>query len=139
VVNATAARTYRIGGFQPYVMLVVLAGCVGFAPFLLGHALVSRSPFELAWVAIVVWFSCSTISRAAYRIDLAGETVEFRSILRRRRATLDQIRWIRHGRSGFAVVRLERGVVLLYGRVAGWHDFVRSVKRTNASARIFRT
>jgi hypothetical protein len=139
-VDATAAaRTYRIGGIQPYVMLLVLAGCAAFALYLLGHAFSSGSWIELAWVSIVLWLWCSTIWRTAYRIDVAGETVEFRSILWRRRFSLHEIRWIRYGRSGFAVVRLRGSVVPLYGNVDGWDDFLRRVKRMNGAARIFRT
>jgi hypothetical protein len=139
-VNATAAaRTYRIGGIQPYVMLLVLAGCTAFALYLLGHASSSGSWFELAWAGIVLWLWCSTIWRAAYRIDVRGDVVEFRSILWRRRFSLHEIRWIRYGRSGFAVVRLEGGVIPLYGSVDGWDDFLRRVKRVNATAQVFRT
>jgi hypothetical protein len=138
-VNATAAaRTYRIGGIQPYVMLLVLAACAAFSPFALGHAISSRSWFELVWVAVVLWFWCATIWKAAYRIDVTNDTVEFRSILWRRRALLNQIQWIRHGSSGFAVVRFEGGTVLLYGAVEGWQDFVTRVKAANESAQVFR-
>jgi hypothetical protein len=138
LVNATAAaRTYRIGGIQPYLMLLVLAACAVFAPFVLGHAISSRSWFELLWVGIVLWFWCKTIWKAAYRIDVLNDAVEFRSILWRRRAALSQIRWIRHSAS-FAVVRFEGGSVLLYGAVEGWQDFVRCVRAANGSARVFR-
>jgi hypothetical protein len=139
VVNATAAaRTYRIGGIQPYLMLVVLAACAAFAPFVLGHAISSRSWFELVWVAVVLWFWCTTIWKAAYRIDVTSDSVEFRSILWRRRSSLSQIRWIRHGASGFAVVSFEGGSVVLYGAVRGWQDFLRRVRDANASVRVFR-
>jgi hypothetical protein len=84
-VNApAAARTYRIGGIQPYVMLLVLSGCAAFSPVVLAHAVYSRSWLELTWAVIVVWFFCSTVWRAAYRIDVRHDTVEFRSILWRR-------------------------------------------------------
>ena len=137
--NATAAaRTYRIRGIQPYVMLLVLAACAAFSPFVLGHAISSRSWLELAWVAVVFWFWCATIWKAAYRIDVTNDTVEFRSILWRRRALLHQIRWIRHSASGFAVVRFEGGSVLLYGAVDGWQDFVQRVRDANDSTRVFR-
>lgn len=139
MVNATAAaRTYRIGGIQPYVMVLVLAGCAAFAPLVLGHAISSRSWLELTWVGVVVWFWCSTMWSAAYRIDVANDTVEFRSILWRRRASLSQVRWIRSAGPGFAVVRFDGGTVLLYGAVDGWHDFVSEVRSANPALRVFR-
>jgi hypothetical protein len=138
LVNATAAaRTYRIGGIQPYLMLLVLAACAVFAPFVLGHAISSRSWFELAWVAVVLWFWCKTIWSAAYRIDLTNDSVEFRSILWRRRVAFGQIRWIRHS-AGFALVRFDGGSVALYGAVRGWSDFLSRVRQSNASVRVFR-
>jgi hypothetical protein len=119
-------------------MLLVLAACAAFSPFVLGHAISSRSWFELLWVGVVFWFWCATIWKAAYRIDVTNDTVEFRSILWRRRALLNQIRWIRHGASGFAVVRFEGGSISLYGAVEGWQDFVKRVKDANGSVRVFR-
>jgi hypothetical protein len=137
-VNATAAaRTYRTGGIQPYVMLLVLAACAAFSPFVLAHAISAQSWIELVWVGVVLWFWCNTIWRAVYRIDVTNDTVEFRSILWRRRALLSQIRWIRSGGSGFAVVRFEGGTVQLYGPVDGWQDFVTRVRRANPAFRFF--
>jgi hypothetical protein len=119
-------------------MLAVLAGCAGFAPFVLAHALAARSGLELVWAAIVVWIAVRVLLRAAYRIDVRGETVEFRMLLWRRTAPLRHVRWIRAGR-GFAVVRLRRGTVHVYGAVDGWDAFVTSVRRANRRARVFRT
>ncbi len=138
-VNATAAaRTYRIGGLQPYVMALVLAACAAFSPFVLGHAISSRSWLELGWVGVVVWFWCTTVWSAAYRIDVANDTVEFRFILWRRRVSLSKIRWIRSAGPGFAVVHFEGGTVQLYGAVDDWHDFVSQVRRANPALRLFR-
>lgn len=135
--NATAAaRTYRIGGFQPYVMLLVLAGCATFAPVVVAHAVSTRRWWELGWAAVVVWFLCSVLWRAAYRIDVRADRVEFRSILWRRSVPLRHVRWIRSGR-GFAVVRLRCATVHVYGAVEGWDDFVRNVRAANRRVRIF--
>jgi hypothetical protein len=138
-VNApAAARTYRVGGIQPYVMLLVLSGCAAFSPVVLAHAVYSRSWLELSWAVIVVWFFCSTVWRAAYRIDVRHDTVEFRSILWRRSVPLRHVRWIRCGR-GFAVVRLRGRTVHVYGAVTGWDEFVDRVRRANRRVRVFRT
>jgi hypothetical protein len=138
-VNApAAARTYRIGGAQPYLMLLVLAACAVFAPLVVAHALSARAWWELGWAAVVIWLFCGAAWRAAYRIDLLSETVEFRSILWRRRVPLRHVRWIRAS-DGFAVVRLRRGTVHVYGAVDGWDDFVRRVRRANARVRVFRS
>jgi hypothetical protein len=135
-VDATAARTYRITGLQPYVMLLVLAAATAFAPFVLGHAISTRSWSELIWVAVVVWFWCSTIWRAAYRIDVTADTVEFRSILWRRAIPLSRLRSIRGRGSGFAVVRFRGGRVDLYGTVNGWDEFVTRVTAANRHVRL---
>ena len=136
--NATAARTYRITGVQPYVMLLVLAAATAFAPFVLGHALSTRSWFELIWVAVVLWFWCTTIWRAAYRIDVTAHTVEFRSLLWRRSIPLGRLRSIRARGSGFAVVRFRGGRVDLYGTVEGWDEFVTRVRAANRHVRVIR-
>ena len=133
-----AARTYRIGGVQPYLMLLVLAACTAFAPFVLAHAVSTRSWWELGWALVVICFFLSAVWRAAYRIDVQRGTVEFRSILWRRSVPLRHVRWIRSG-PGFAVVRLRRGTVHVYGTVAGWEDFVGRVRNANTRVRIFRS
>lgn len=133
-----AARTYRIGGVQPYLMLLVLAACAIFAPVVLAHAVSTRSWWELGWAAVVIWLFCGGAWRAAYRIDVRSGTVEFRSLLWRRSVPLQHVRWIRAGR-GFAVVRLRRGTVHVYGTLEGWDDFVRCVRRGNARLRVFRS
>jgi hypothetical protein len=138
-VNApAAARTYRIGGIQPYVMLVVLAACTVFAPVVLAHALWTQSWWELGWALVVVGVFLGALWRAAYRIDVRAGTVEFRSILWRRAVPLRQVRWIRSS-PGFAVVRLRRGTVHVYGTVAGWDDFVGRVRSENRRVRVFRS
>jgi hypothetical protein len=124
-------RVYRVSGLQPYLMLVVLAAFTAFSPFVLGHAISSGSWFELFWVAVVLWFWLTTIWRAAYRIDVAGDTVEFRSILWRRRTPLKQIRSIRARGPRYVIVSFEGGRAELYGAIDGWHDFVKRVKSAN--------
>jgi hypothetical protein len=131
LVNATAARTYRITGLQPYVMLLVLSAATAYSPFVLGHALSARSWFELVWVGVVLWFWCSTIWRAAYRVDVTADTVEFRSILWRRSIPVSRLRSIRGRGSGFAVVRFRGGRVDFYGTVEGWDEFVTGVRAAN--------
>ena len=135
--DATAARTYRITGLQPYVMLLVLAAATAFAPFVLGHAISTRSWFELIWVAVVVWFWLATIWRAAYRIDVTADAVEFRTILWRRVIPVSRLRSIRARGAGFAVVRFRGGRVDLYGIVDGWDEFVARVTAANRHLRVF--
>jgi hypothetical protein len=138
-VNApAAARTYRIGGIQPYLMLLVLAACTAFSPFVLTHAISNRSWLELGWAAVVIWIFGGTVWRAAYRIDLQNELVEFRGLLWRQVVPLRHVKWIRCGH-GFAVVRLRRGTVHVYGAVEGWDDFISRARRANARLRVFRT
>jgi len=138
-VNApAAARTYRIGGIQPYLMLLVLAACTAFSPFVLTHAISTRSWLELGWAAVVIWIFGGTVWRAAYRIDLQNELVEFRGLLWRQVVPLRHVKWIRCGH-GFAVVRLRRGTVHVYGAVEGWDDFISRARRANARLRVFRT
>jgi hypothetical protein len=112
-------------------MVLVLAALTAFTPFVLGHAISSRSWFELIWVAIVLWFWVTTIWRAAYRFDVSGDTVEFRSILWRRRTRLNEIRSIRALGPRYVVIRFEGGRAELYGTIDGWHDFVSRVKAAN--------
>jgi hypothetical protein len=119
-------------------MLLVLGACAVFSPFVLGHAISSRSWLELVWVGVVLWVWWSTVWSAAYRIDVENDTVEFRSILWRRRVSLSQIRWIRSTGPAFAVVRFEGGTVQLYGAVDGWDDFVSQVRCANPALRLFR-
>ena len=135
--NATAAaRTFRIGGFQPYAMLLVLMGCAVFAPVVVAHALSTRSWWQLGWAALVVWFSCSVVWRAAYRIDVRGDRLEFRSMLWHRSVRVRDVRWIRTGR-GFAVIRLRRATVHVYGPAEGWDEFVGYVRTANRRVRVF--
>jgi hypothetical protein len=119
-------------------MLLVLAACTAFSPFVLTHAIATRSWLELGWAAVVIWIFCRTVWRAADRIDIHNETVEFRGLLWRQIVPLRHVRWIRSGR-GFAVVRLRGGTVQVYGPVEGWDDFVIRARRANARLRVFRT
>jgi hypothetical protein len=117
-------------------MLLVLAAATAFAPFVLGHAISARSWFELIWVAVVFWFWFSTIWRAAYRIDVTDDTIEFRSILWRRAIPVGRLRSIRARGSGFAVVRFRGGRVDLYGTVERWDEFVARVTAANRHVRL---
>jgi hypothetical protein len=117
-------------------MLLVLAALTAFTPFVLGHAISSRSWFELIWVAIVLWFWVTTIWRAAYRFDVSGDTVEFRSILWRRRTRLNEIRSIRALGPRYVVIRFEAGRAELYGTIDDWHDFVSRVKAANPAVEL---
>ncbi len=130
------SATYRISGVQPYFMLLVLAALTAFSPFVLAHAISSGSWFELIWVAVVLWFWFTTIWRAAYRVDVAGDTVEFRSILWRRGTHLSQIRSIRARGPRYVIVRFEGGRAELYGAIDGWHDFVKRVKAANPTVEL---
>lgn len=129
-------RTYRISGIQPYLMLFVLAIPTAFSPFVLGHAISHRSWFELAWVAVVVWFWVTTIWRAAYRFDVSGDAVEFRTILWRRKTRLDQIHSIRARGPRYVVIRFEGGRAELYGTIDRWRDFVKQVKAANPAVEL---
>jgi hypothetical protein len=126
-----ADRTYRISGPQQQFMLAVLTILAAFTPFVLGHAISSGRWFELVWVAIVLWLWITTIWRAAYRFDVSGEGVEFRSILWRRRTRLDEIRSIRALGPRYVVIKFDGGRAELYGTIDGWHDFVNRVKAAN--------
>ncbi len=94
-------RTYRSSGLQQHLMLAVLTILTAFTPFVLGHAISSGRWFELVWVAIVLWFWITTVWRAAYRFDVSGDTVEFRSILWRRRTRLGELRQPGQGRQSW--------------------------------------
>jgi hypothetical protein len=119
-------------------MLLVLAACAVFSPFVLRHAISTGSWLELGWAAVVIWIFCRTVWRAAYRIDIRNEMVEFRGLVWRQILPLRDVRWIRCGR-GFAVVRLRRSTVYVDGAGEGWDDFVSRARRANASLRVFRT
>jgi hypothetical protein len=137
-VGASAAlRTYRAGGLQSLVMLIVLAGCAAFAPVAVWFAVAARQPLVLAWSAIVAWLIGTTLWRAAYRIDVTAETIEFRTLLRRRRFPIRHVRWIRGSRS-FAVIRLRHATLHVYGAVDNWSSLVESVYRANHRVRVFR-
>jgi hypothetical protein len=114
-------------------MLAVLVGCVAFVPF----AVASGLRLAFVWAALVGWLVCSALWKAAYRIDVSGDTIEFRTLLLRRSFPLGHVRWVRGSRS-FAVVRLRHATLHLYGAVGDWDDFVASVRRANRRARFFR-
>ena len=114
-------------------MLAVLAGCVAFVPF----AVSSGLRLGLAWAALVLWLVCSVLWKAAYRIDVSGDTIEFRTLLLRRRFPLRHVRWVRGSRS-FAVVRLRHATLHLYGAVGDWDGLIASMRQANRRVRIFR-
>lgn len=114
-------------------MLAVLTACVAFVPFALASGLSSA----FVWAALVAWLVCSVLWKAAYRIDVSGDTIEFRTLLLRRRFPLRHVRWMRASR-GFAVVRLRHATLHLYGGLGDWNDFVASIRSANRRVRIFR-
>ena len=115
----SSERTYRIVGAQPYAMLAVLA------------ILTAASP-----VAGIAWFWYFALFRAAYRIRVAGDGVEFRSLARRRRTPLGAVRSIRSRQIGTATIRFDGGRVDILGSLDGWHDFVNRVEAANPAVEL---
>ena len=83
-------------------------------------------PIGLIWFAIsafYLWFFLKT----PYRITLAEDgTVEFISILRRRRVRLDEIKSIKPAGSqlGILMVRTEGAKISILAQFDGFHDFL---------------
>jgi hypothetical protein len=130
------SRTYRVTGTQQYVMLAILTIFTVFTPFVLAHAVSSGNWFELAWVAVVLWFWVTAIWRAAYRFEVSGDVVEFGTILWRRRTPLQKIRSIRAFGPRYVIVQFEGGRADLYGPIDGWPDFVARVKAANPAVEL---
>jgi hypothetical protein len=130
-------RSYRVTGLQPYFMLTVLVGLTAFAPLVLWKALHGDHPwFDLIWLGILVWFWFNALDRVAYRIDLRGDAVEFRSIAHRRRTSLERIESITSRQGGVVTVRYEGGRVDLVGALDGLHDFISRVEAANPAVRL---
>lgn len=90
----------------------------------------------MIWLAILAWFWFNALFRFAYRIDVSGDTVEFKTLARRRATRLSRIRSIRSGNVGSVVVRFEGGRVDIAGALDGWHDFVTRVKEANPAVEL---
>jgi hypothetical protein len=128
-------RSYRIYGFQPYFMLIGLAviTCVGSATLILKGG---PAWFEVAWFAVLGWFWFNALVRVSYRIDLAGDDVTFRSIVRRRQTRLSTVSSIRSRQAGLTTIRFSSGRVDVVGPIDGWHEFVTLVKTANPACEL---
>jgi hypothetical protein len=134
---APGDRTYRVTGTQPYFMLAVLVALTAFAPVVLARALRGdHSWFDLIWLGILGWFWFNALDRIAYRIDVHGEAVEFRSIARRRHTCLGRIESISSRQGGVVTIRYDGGRVDLVGAIDGLYDFVGRVKSANPVVRL---
>jgi hypothetical protein len=130
-------RTYRISGIQPHFALGVLILLTAFAPLVLAQAMGgAHALFDLIWLAGLTWFWFNALIRIAYRIDVTGDAVVFKSIARRHRTSLSRIRSMRSRSGGLVTVRWDEGRVDLWGAFDGWHDFVNRVIAANPSVEL---
>jgi len=128
-------RTYRVSGVQSYFMLAVLAmiTCAGSAAvFLAGH----MGWFAVAWFGVLGWLWFNALIRVAYRIDVSGEEVTFRSVTRRRQTRISSIHSIRSRQGGMATIRFGTGRVDVIGPVDGWYEFVTLAKTANPACEL---
>jgi hypothetical protein len=86
--------TYRFSGVTPYVMFAGLLLFTAFVPITLVKFAQTGEWFYLAWAAAVGWFWFNAL-RTAYRIELEGDEVVFRTLGGRKRTMLPRIRSIR--------------------------------------------
>jgi hypothetical protein len=100
------------------------------APLILRDAVRSHSWFVVVWLGILAWFWFNVLFRAAWRIEVDGDSVEFRTLVRRYRTRLTRIRSIRSS-SQISTVRWDTGRVDLWGSFDGWLDFVNEVRAAN--------
>jgi hypothetical protein len=124
--------TYRLSGVTPYVMFAGLLLFTAFVPITLVKFAQTGEWFYLAWAAAVGWFWFNAL-RTAYRIELEGDQVVFRTLGGRKRTMLPRIRSIRSTNAGYTTVRFDDGRVDLLGGFDGFHDFVTRVKQANPS------
>ena len=130
------ARTYRISGFQPYFMLLVLVILTAFSPVVALSFLRSGGWFNLIWLAVLGWFWFNALVRTVYRIDLRGDMVQFKTLATRKETRVDRIRSIRSASVGYVTIRFEGGRVDVVGALDGWHDFVSRVKDGNPAVEL---
>jgi hypothetical protein len=128
-------RSYRVSGLQPYGMLAVLVVLTAFAPFVVATA-ANRNWFTVVWLGILAWFWFNALVRVEYRIDVAGEAVELRSLARRRQTTFSGIRSIKSRQTGFVTIRFDHGRVDLIGAIDGFHEFIARVKSANPAVEL---
>jgi hypothetical protein len=124
-------RTYRFVGLNPYFMLGVLVLLTLVAPAMLVKFVQSGGWYYVVWVAILAWFWFIALFRFAYRIRVNGNAAEFKTIARRRRTPLAQIRSIHARSTGYVIIRFDGGRVELAGAFNDFHDFVNRVKEAN--------
>jgi hypothetical protein len=130
------ARTYRISGFQPYFMLLVLVILTAFSPVVALSFLRSGGWFNLIWLGVLGWFWFNALFRTVYRIDLRGDMVRFKTLATRKETRFDQIRSIRSVSVGYVTIRFEGGRVDVVGALDGWHDFVSRIKDRNPAVEL---
>jgi hypothetical protein len=132
-------RTYRVSGFQLYFMLAVLVILTATAPLVVLSIFRQGEDtwFAVIWLAILAWFWFNALVRVAHRIDVSGEDVEFRTIARSRRTSLNRIRSIRSSQlGGHATIRFDEGRFDVFGAIDGWHDFITRVKAANPAVEL---
>jgi hypothetical protein len=122
--------TYRFSGVTPYLMFAGLLLFTAFVPITLVKFSQTGEWFYLVWTVGIGWFWFNAL-RTAYRIELNGDTVTFRTLGGRKRTTLAGIRSIRSTNAGYTTVRFDGGRVDLLGGFDGFHDFVARVKQAN--------
>lgn len=122
-------HSYRISGWQPYLMLVglIVITCVGGTTLILHPG---PTWFDIAAFATLGWFWFNALV-VAYRIDLVGDEATFRRIVRRRQTRMSEIRSIRSRQAGHTTIRSSTGRVDVIGPIDGWHEFVTLVKTAN--------
>jgi hypothetical protein len=127
--------TYRISGITPYLMFAALLLFTAFVPITLVKFVQTGEWFYLAWVAALGWFWFNAL-RTAYRIEVEGDAVTFRTLGGRKLTTLSRVHSIRSTNAGHTTVRFEGGRVDLLGGFDGFHDFVARVKQANPSVEL---
>jgi hypothetical protein len=129
-------RIYRVSGINPYFMFATLLLFTAFVPVVLVKFVQTGEWFYLAWAAVVMWFWFNALFRIAYRIELDGDAVMFKTLALRKQTRLSRIRSIRSGNAGYTTVRFDDGRVDLVGAFDGFHDFVTRVKQANPAVEL---
>lgn len=130
-------RTYRITSASAYAQLVGPFVLLLALPIAIWQAITTPEVawFLLPWCALALW----TWSRAglltAYRIDVVGSAITFKTLVSTHSTSLDQIRSIK-SRHGHYRVAWDARKVWVIAPMDDWHDFVTRVKSANPAVQL---
>jgi hypothetical protein len=136
--DATDSHTYRITSAYAYLQLfgpflILLA-----APIAAWQAITTPSAawFLVIWSGVALWGAYRTAFRTAYRINLSGDSITFKTLATTTAVNLDQIQSIKSRQARYVTVSWDGGKVWVVGPMNDWYDFVTRVKTANPAVQL---